>query len=427
MEYLLGISITITAGYIIGRIIQLIKVPSVAGYVLIGLVLGNSCLGIIGPNFIENTSVISDIALGFIAFTIGGELIMKTLKRIGARVFVIAFLEAISAFILVTGGMLLMNQSLALALLLGAVASATAPAATLMVISELKAEGPLTSTLLAVVAIDDAICLMIYAVASSVAKVLVISESGIHWAEVILGPLVEISGSILVGSILGFILVLLLKLSRDKSEILIVVIAAILAATGLANQLGLSPLLTNMTLGVVISNFSREQLRAFYVIESISSPIYVAFFVIAGSRLQLNMLVSVGTIGLVYILARAMGKIGGASLGAVITHADPSVKKYVGFGLISQIGVAVGLAIVINHEFAGSAIGDTVITVLLATTIVTEIVGPLMTRVALIGSKEAAGIEGKREKMKVKIREKNRGIHNKHNKSRHKAGAHASA
>lgn len=389
MDYLLGISITIILGYLVGKLIALIKVPSVAGYVVVGLLLGKSCFGIIGPDFINGTGVIGDIALGFIAFTIGGELIIETLKKIGGRVFLIAFFESFGAFLLVFLGMLLLKQSLSASLLLGAVASATAPAATLMVINELKSKGPLTSTLLAVVAIDDAICLMIFSVASSIASIFISKTAEVHVSSVILGPLIEILGSLTLGVLLGGILVVLLKFAKSNQDVLIVVIFAVLAATGLAGKLELSSLLTNMAIGVTVSNLSDKQHKAFYVIESISAPIYIAFFVIAGSRLQLNMLVTVGVIGPVYALLRAVGKIGGASLGATISNATPVVKKYIGCGLISQIGVAVGLAIVISHQYTGTPIGDLVITVLLSTTIITEIVGPLLARFALIKSGES--------------------------------------
>lgn len=390
MDYLLGISVTIILGYLIGKLIALVKVPSVAGYVIVGLFLGKSCLGIIGPDFINGTGVIGDIALGFIAFTIGGELILETLKKIGGRVFVIAFFESFCAFLLVFLGMLLLKQSLSASLLLGAVASATAPAATLMVINELKAKGPLTSTLLAVVAIDDAICLMIFSLASSIASIFISESAEVHISEVILGPMGEIFGSLALGVLLGLLLVVLLKFARGNQEVLIVVIFAVFAATGIAGKFELSSLLTNMALGVTVSNLSEKQHKAFYVIESISAPIYIAFFVIAGSRLQLNMLVTVGVIGPVYALLRAIGKVGGASFGATITKADPVVKKYIGCGLISQIGVAVGLAIVISHQYTGTPIGDLVITVLLSTTIITEIVGPLLARFALIRSGEGS-------------------------------------
>lgn len=389
MNTLLGIGTVMVVGFLMGKLIEKGKVPSVAGYIIAGLLLGKSFLGVIDGDFIEKSSIISDVALGIIAFSIGGELVFNKLKEIGIRVLFIAMAEAIMAFLLVFGAMLLLNVALPTALLLGAVASATAPAATVMVLNELRCKGPLTSTLIAVVAIDDVVCLLIYAVASSVAKVLVKHGETIHISKILMGPVVEIGGSILIGAAVGFAVLLLLRLFAKSHEVLVIIVAGLFIAIGLATIFELSTLLTNMTLGMVVANLSSRRLKAFMVIESITSPIYIAFFVLAGSRLDISMLKDIGLVGLVYTLARMVGKISGASIVATATKAAPSVKKYLGFGLISQIGVAVGLAIIIGHEFAGTGIGEYVIMILLATTIITEIVGPLLTKLAAIKSGEA--------------------------------------
>ncbi len=392
-----GIGIAIIAGYFIGKLIHKFNIPSVAGYIIAGLLLGESFLGVFGEGFIERTSLVSDMALALIAFTIGGELLKSSLKKIGAKVFIIAFFEGVFAFILVMVAMLVIGLPIETALLLGAVASATAPAATLMVIGELRAKGPLSESLVAVVAIDDAICLMIYAVASSVAKVMMKHSGTIEWSKVLMDPLVEIGSSILLGAVVGGILVVMLHWVSYSREVLAIVLAAIMITLGLATVWNLSALLSNMTLGIMVTNLSANKAKAFSVIESITAPIYTAFFVLAGARLQIGLLVQVGFIGFVYTVARLLGKIGGASLGATIAGAEPVVKKYIGFGLLSQIGVAVGLAIVISHEFAGTEAGALIITVLLATTIVTEIVGPLCTRYALTKADEVGAMDKKLE------------------------------
>jgi Kef-type K+ transport system membrane component KefB len=386
---LLGIGIAIIVGFVGGKLIGLLKVPSVAGYIIAGVILGKSFLGILTTDFIDQTSMVSDIALAIIAFSIGGELVVSKLKEIGIRVFFIALSEGVLAFAFVFFSMRLLNQSIAASLLLGAVASATAPAATVMVLSELRCKGPLTSTLIAVVAIDDVICLMIYAVASAIAKVMIAHGETIHWSKVLIGPLYEIGGSVLLGIVVGGILVLLLRKFNTNNEVFTLVVVALFATIGLANILELSTLLCNMTVGIMISNLSARRLRVFSVLDSVSAPIYIAFFVLAGARLDISLLLQVGIVGIVYTIARMAGKITGASLMATVTKADPAVIKFLGFGLISQIGVAVGLAIVISHEFSGTGIGDLVITVLLATTIITEIVGPLLTKMAVIKTKEA--------------------------------------
>ena len=389
MNTLFGIGIVLIAGFIVGKIIEKLKVPSVAGYIIAGLVLGKSFLGIIDSSFIENSSVISDVALGIIAFSIGGELVVSKLKEIGIRVFFIAAAEAFFAFLLVFLGMLLMKLPVATALLLGSVAAATAPAATVMVLNEMRCKGPLTTTLIAVVAIDDVVCLIIYAIASSVAKVLVEHGESIHISKILLGPAIEIGGSLVLGIAIGAVVVFMLRLFGKTHEMLVILIGALFVTIGLANMLELSTLLTSMAVGMIVANFSSRRMKAFMVVESITAPIYVAFFVLAGSRLDIHMLWDIGLIGLVYTVARMLGKIGGASFMASVTKAHVSVRKYIGFGLISQIGVAVGLAIIISHEFAGTGIGELVIMVLLATTIITEIIGPLMTKFAVTKSGEA--------------------------------------
>ena len=391
------IGMAIICGYFLGKLINKLKIPSVAGYIIAGLLLGQSFLGIFSVEFLEQTSYISDLALALIAFSIGGELLGSELKKIGIKVFIIAFFEAFLAFVFVFGAMLLLKQPVEIALLLGAVASATAPAATVMVINELGAKGPLTKTLIAVVAIDDAVCLMIYAIASSVAKVLITHADRIEWSHVIVKPLIEIGGSIGLGVVIGAIVVMILNRISYTREILTVVIAAILLTLGLATALNLSALLCNMSLGIMVSNFSSNRAKAFSVIESVTPPIYTAFFVLAGARLQIGLLAKVGLVGAIYTVARILGKISGASFGAVLTKAEPSVRKYIGFGLLSQIGVAVGLAIVISHEFAGTEAGSLIITVLLATTVITEIVGPLCTRYALLKSGEAGALDAQSE------------------------------
>lgn len=388
MTTLFGLGIAIIVGFLIGKFIEFIKIPSVAGYIIAGLILGQSFINILDKDFIEQANSVSDVALAIIAFSIGGELVFSELKKIGLRVVFIAMAEGGMAFILVFIGMLLMKQSVAASLLLGAVASATAPAATVLILNELRCDGPLTKTLIAVVAIDDIICLIIYAIASSIAKVLITHGESIHISKMIIGPLYEIGGSIILGGVVGIILIILLRFFSRNNEVLSIVVAAIFITIGFSNYFGLSTLLSNMTLGILVANFSSKKLKAFMVIESFTAPLYISFFVIAGARLDISLISKVGMIGLVYMVLRMIGKIAGASSMAIITKADPSVKKYLGFGLLSQIGVAVGLAIVISHEFAGTGIGDLVITVLLATTILTEIIGPLMTKYAVTKAKE---------------------------------------
>lgn len=388
MNPFISLGIALVVGILCGKLINKLKIPMVAGYIVAGLILGVSGLKLVDTKVIESLSFLSDFALGLIAFNIGSELKVSVIKKLGKCIFVIAFFEALGAFTVVTAIMLLLGVSTPSALILGAVASATAPAATVMVLNECKASGPLTSTLLGVVAIDDAICLMIYAIASSIAKVIVNHET-LSLYKVAILPLQEILLSLVVGAIFGIILSMLAKRAKSCTENLTYTIGCILVLIGVASQLNLSPLLSSMALGICVANFCSEEKRVFHSIESFSPPIFAAFFILAGARLNLALLPHIGIVGIGYFIFRIVGKIAGARFGSRLSGAPQEVRQNIGYGLLSQVGVAVGLAITVSREFAGTEIGSLVITILLATTIMTEIIGPIATKRAVYRAKEA--------------------------------------
>lgn len=395
MDALEVVGIAILAGFFVAKLIFRFKIPSVAAYVLIGILLGSSVLDVFHEDMIENIGVINDIALGLIAFIIGGELRWKQLKKLGKSVFAIAFLESIGAFVLVALFVQLFFKNWGLSLMLGAIAAATAPAATIMVIRELRAEGKLTQTLLSVVAIDDAIALFIYSITSAFVKVMIVKQSSYSVQHILINSLLEIFISVLMGIIAGYILSFLLKRYNTRKENYIISIGTIFVLIGLANQLGYSSLLSALSLGIVVANnlpnFSR---RLFSLLDDLTPPIFIAFFVTAGAHLRVDLIPQIWVMVIVYTLARMVGKISGASLGAVITKADQKIVKYIGFGLISQVGVALGLALVVSREFGqlgyeGRNLANLIINLLLTATIITEIIGSLLTRLVLIRSGEA--------------------------------------
>ena len=388
MNPFISVGMAIIIGVLFGKIMNKFKIPAVAGYVIAGLVLGVSCLNLISGEMSEQLSFIGDFALGIIAFNIGSELEYSVLKRLGKPIFIIAFFEAIFAFILVTLVTILLGEKIYTALILGAVASATAPAATVMVLNELKAKGPLTSTLLGVVAVDDAICLMIYAIASSLAKVF-IKHTSINMYSLIYLPIKEIVLSILSGLLLGILLVYIINRLHKDSEIQIVALGFIITLTGMAMKYNLSPLLSCMSLGIAVSNLCAHSNEVFSTIEKFDSPIITAFFVLAGARLNISLIPKIGLLGICYLIFRIIGKVSGAYIGGIISKAPKVVKKYIGYGLFSQIGVAIGLAIIVSREFKGTGLDVKVLTILLATTIITEIIGPISTKQAIIKAKEA--------------------------------------
>lgn len=388
MNDFISLGVALIVGILFGKLMNKIKIPAVAGYIIAGLIVGVSGFNLVSSKVINDLSFLSDFALGIIAFNIGSELKVSVIKKLGKSIFIIAICEALGAFILVTSVMLLLGQDISIALILGAVSSATAPAATVMVLRECNAKGPLTSTLLGVVAIDDAICLIIYAIASSIAKVFVKHEV-VTVYKVLVHPVMEIGLSILVGGLFGIALSYLIKKSKNDAEMLTFTTGILIAIVGVSIKFHLSPLLSSMALGIMVVNISSNSRRAFSNIETFSPPIIAAFFTLAGSRLDITLLPHIGIIGVAYLVFRIIGKISGASLGGVISKAPSVVKKNIGFGLLSQVGVAVGLAIVVSTEFAGSELGSLVITILLATTIITEIIGPIATKNAIIKANEA--------------------------------------
>ncbi|WP_425446628.1 cation:proton antiporter [Dethiothermospora halolimnae] len=383
----LGIALIVGIGF--GKLMNRFKIPAVAGYIVAGLIIGVSGFNIIDNEIIDKLSFLNDFALGIIAFNIGSELKISVIKKLGKSIFLIALCEALGAFLFVSIIIyILTSGDISTALILGAIASATAPAATIMVLKECRASGPLTSTLLGVVAVDDAICLMIYSVASSIAGVFIKHEV-VTISKIVIHPLTEIGLSIVVGGILGVFLSYLIKISKSDSEILIFNIGILILLVGLANRFGLSPLLTAMSLGITTTNISANARRAFSSVEAFSPPIIAAFFTLAGSRLDIGLIPHIGVLGVAYLIFRIMGKILGALLGGKLSNSPTVVRRNIGFGLLSQVGVAVGLAIVVNKQFPGSTLGSLVITILLSTTIITEIIGPIATKNAIIKAKEA--------------------------------------
>ncbi len=388
MNGFLALGFALIGGAFCGKLMNRIKMPTVTGYILAGLFLGGSVLRLITEQTITDLGFISDFALCIIAFTIGSELEFRIIARLGKAIFSIAFFEALFAFILVGLATWLISGDMALALILGAVSSATAPAATVLVLRELQAKGDVTSTLLGVIAVDDALCLMIYAVASAVARVLV-AGGALQAADVLLYPLREILLSVLAGALAGLLLAWLLSISRRDSESMLFLVGTLLTLVGVTTWAHLSTLLAAMATGIAVTNLSRKKKTAFQDIDRISPPIIAGFFVLAGSRLDLRLLPQIGLLGLAYFVLRIAGKLAGAALGGKLAGAPANVRKYLGLGLLSQVGVAVGLAITVSREFPGTSLGTVVVTILLATTILTEIIGPYTTRYAITRAGES--------------------------------------
>lgn len=375
------------------------KIPAVTIYVILGVIGGISIVHVYNIEIIEELDFVSKIALGLISFVIGSELDKKVIKSLGKSIFFIAFFEAFLAFVLVLLAVyFIMGFPLYYALILGAVASATAPAATVYVIRQYKSKGPLTSTIMGVVGIDDAISLIIYVFASIFAMNMMKADADLSVVKAILSPVLSILKCAGIGAAAGYLYLLILKKVRDNEIIIMAIMGFIIALLGISEYLDISELLTIMTFGAFLSNAnSFVTQRAKKTLESFNPIFLPLFFILAGARLNITLIGTIGLLGVVYTLARFTGKVAGASLGAVLGKASKNVKKLIGFSLIPQVGVAIALALSVNQRFGKGAFGkegeqlaSIVLNVLLFTTIFTEIVGPLLTKMAL---KKAGEIE----------------------------------
>lgn len=375
------------------------NIPIVVGYVFLGILLSVEVISILPflklehkvwyAYIINNFEYITQIALGFIAFTIGSELSLKLFKKLGKSITFIVLIQGLGAFILVFGGVLLIGYEMYLALILGAIASATAPAATVMVIREYKAEGPVTSMILAVVGLDDALALIIFSLINPIAYNQYTGGGKLNFNHMVVMPLIEVLGSILAGILIGYLSVKLMASFEDKTKKVLTLIATIMLGISLSNLLNLSPLITNMAVGFSYRNFARKNLNIADYIDTLTIPLYAMFFILAGTEIRFSSVdLSFIILAVVYTTTRMIGKIGGASLGGILSNASENIKKYVGLGLLPQSGVAIALAYTIQQQFTQSNIGQLVFNILLFTAALTEIFGSFATKYALTKADE---------------------------------------
>lgn len=373
------LGLMIFVGMALGRLVKKIKLPNVTGYLLAGLLLGPSILGLLSEEFLNGITVISDAALGFIAFSIGNEFKISYFKRVGATPIIIACLESFFAVAFVTVALMLAGCSTTFSLVLGSIAAATAPAATIMVIKQYKAKGPVTETLLSVVAIDDATALIMYSI--SIAAATALSGGNATVKELVLKPVIEIGGALVVGAILGFLFLLPMKAFKKDGNRLSLIIAFIFVGLGLSQLCGFSSLLLCMAMGAVVANFSPDVNQIMKLSDRITPPIFMLFFVASGADLKLSVLPAVGLVGVIYIVVRVVGKMFGASLGAIVCKAGKNIRKYLGPALVPQAGVAIGLSLAASSVVPEHA--SEIRTVILCGTLIYELVGPVIAKTCL--------------------------------------------
>lgn len=392
-EPLLKIGIMSGFAFYAGKSMKWIKLPSIIGFMLAGVILGPSFLDIINEEFQHSLGFITDIALGFVAISIGLELSFKSLKKQGKGIIAVIFSESFGAFILVTLLVYLFTKDLPMALIFGSIAPASAPAGTVAIIQEFKAKGPLTNALYSVVGFDDGLGIIIFGFASAFAKSLLLKEMGEETGSMLklIGtPVLEVVFSVLIGCIIAMIFSLLASKLSHNRDLFILLFAFILISSGICITLKLSQILTNMVFGIVVVNTQK-----FTLIEKIHNELtkvmpllFVLFFTLAGANLHISALPSLGLIGIIYILGRSFGKISGAKIGSTLGKLPRSIDRYLGIGILSQAGVAIGLSLIVKSEFVhfgshGSYIGASIITTITATSIIFEIIGPILAKVAL--------------------------------------------
>lgn len=400
MDILLKISIVLAVGIIGGKIVRKFNLPSVTGYLVAGLFLGPSFFKLITEQDMQSFDAINELALGVIAFTIGSEFVLKDMLKVGKTIFVIAIAEVVATIAIVfVVTFYIFNQPFAFSIVIASMSAATAPAATIMVINQFRADGPLTRTILPVVALDDVGGIIAFGIAMSVAKIST-GVGNLSPLRMLSEPFIEIIGSVIVGLIIGIILTFIAKKASNKEELLAVTLATIGVSIGLANFLNLSSLLVCIMVGATIVNLFHNSNRVFSVTTEFISPIYILFFTLAGASLDISILTTVGALGVAYILARSVGKLSGAYLGARIMKADESVVKYLGLSLLPQGGISIGLSIIVRQELPQYSVAIT--TIIMFSVLVYEISGPILAKIAIDKAGEIGGMDRKKKKRKIK-------------------------
>lgn len=386
MEEILGLGILLSVGLVGGKISHHLGLPSVTGYILIGLLLGPSGLSIIGPRLSEKLLPINSFALSFIALTIGGALERERFQRLGRSIFKVSLFESISVFLGVTITLLLLKQPLYLGLLLGALSMATAPGPLIAIIKEHRARGPLSDALLATTAIDNLLTIILFGVVLAFSRFHVF-EGGGESLSILKVPLVQISLSILWGGLMALLLHYTLSKANSYGESLTLILSIPLLAGGLASILNLSALLSLMVMGFFLVNFSYLHYRIFSTINQLMIPILIAFLTLGGVKLEIEILKKVKIAGAGAVVARICGKVIGSTMGSQLSHLPSSLKgPYLGLGLTPKAGISIGLAM-IGEEKLPSLEGR-LLAITLFMVIVFEIIGPLLTIFSLKRAKE---------------------------------------
>jgi len=398
MNTILIVGIIVSFGFLCGEIAKKIKLPKVTGYILAGVLLNPGLFHIIPRDFVNHMNPITNLALSFITFAIGGSLLGSKIKKLGKAILSITFFEAEGALLTIILGFLIITPFflhipnatwaatfIPVSLFLGALGAPTDPSATLAVIHEYKVKGDVSSTMMGVSALDDVFGIINYCMVVVIAGVLIRHETFTITASFI-KPLLEICGSITLGIAFGYILnIMTLILKRETEGAFIVMILALLALCfGLATLLGIDQLLATMTMGIIVVNFNTKSQKIFDMLERYTDElIFVLFFTLSGMFLDFSVLASSFILVVFFVIFRTTGKLVGTAVGAIVGSASDRVRKYTAGGLMPQGGIVVGLALMIKQNHAFDAFSDIVISIIIGTTILYEFVGPITAKLSL--------------------------------------------
>jgi len=398
MNALLIIGVVVSVGFLFGELAARLKLPKVTGYVLAGIALNPGLVSVIPQDFVSHTDFVTNIALSFITFSVGGTLLYPRIKDLGKSISYITFFEAEFAFLAVAIGFMIISPFftgiesvswvvtfLPMSLLIGSIASPTDPTATLAVIHEYKAKGDVSTMIMGVAAFDDALGIMNYSLAVAVARVLILQKS-INMYTSVFNPLMVIAGSILLGIFFGFMFNRVTSLMKKETEgaFIVVILALLSLCFGVARLIGVDELLSTMVMGIFVVNFNPRRDLIFRILERYTEElIFVLFFTISGMHLKFSVLLSSFMLVLIFVVFRLLGKFSGTLLGAKLSRSSASVKRYTVGGLLPQGGIVVGLALMMKQIRAFDAISDVIISVIIGATVIHELIGPVVSKYAL--------------------------------------------
>ena len=378
VRIMLSLAVTLFGGFSMTRVTKKLRLPDVSGYIIAGILMGPYFLDLVPQSFIDGTDFVSDIALAFIAFRVGQFFLKDTLKRSGRAMVTVTLWESVLAAALVTLMMrYVFKTSMSLALITGAIASATAPASTMMTIKQYDAKGSFVDLLLQVIALDDVVALLLFSLAAAAARSL---EDGIFdfWSFAL--PIIYNVAAVIMGFVLGRLHCRFLK-RRSTDNKLILTVALLLAVTGICSSLDISPLLCCMALGAAVINESDDN-GLFEQVDGFSPPVLACFFILSGMRMNVASLRTVGVMGVSYFLVRIIGKYIGAWLGCLMAGSDKPTRNFFGMALVPQAGVSIGLAF-LGMRILPAGVGEDLCTIVLTSSVLYELIGPACAKAAL--------------------------------------------